>query len=86
MIEQQRFFNKAYCTIAANRLRYYAKFNGLEDLDGINPNEIVVSKSDCEMAADLFESAREKGGEFYCNIIKYPLFTYREIEVILQYL
>lgn len=75
------FLNKSNCTKICAMLR---SSEGLENLDAIS-SKIAVSPEKCEMAADFFETAGEKGGNYFCNIINYPLFSNEETRVIFQH-
>lgn len=83
-MEQKSFCNKSKCTKSINKLSAYLD-EGLSDLETCS-EKIIVNKDDLQNAIDQFEIAREKGGRFFNEIIKYPFFTQREIEVILQYI
>lgn len=77
------FINRNQCQKAAESLRTVAGFGGI---DGELGEEIVVDGETCLSAARAFEDAHEKGGEYLCNIIKYPFFSLKDQSEIASYL
>nr|WP_147379551.1 hypothetical protein [Odoribacter sp. OF09-27XD] len=84
-MKRMSFLNKSACTLAATKLRKASICGGLDDLDTLS-EKIIVSPEQCNTAADFFETANEKGGRYFSNIISTPIFSNREIEIILQHL
>lgn len=84
-MKRMSFLNRSSCTKAANKMRELAKQGGLEDLDTLS-EKVVMTPYTCLIAADFFDTAKEKGGAYFCNIIKEPIFTIQEINVIIQHL
>lgn len=84
-MKAQSFVNKSECTKIAKKMRQFAKLGGLDDLNTCS-DKIIVSAEQCELVADCFDSAREEGGKYFCNIINEPFFSRIEIEVILQHI
>jgi len=54
-------------------------------MDGIenSAGKVVVSPDQCIFAAQRFDDAVEKNGEYFSNIIKTPSFSYEERDAIL---
>lgn len=71
MFTRISFINKATCNNFINKLKYYSDI-----FDYLSVEEV-------ENAIEQFDIARDKGGDYFCNIINNPHFAEKQIEEIL---
>lgn len=71
------FLNRSPCTKAANKMRELAKQGGLEDLDTLS-EKVVVTPYTCLIAADFFDTAKEKGARIFVTLLKSPFSRFRK--------
>lgn len=71
------FLNRSSCTKAANKMRELAKQGGLEDLDTLS-EKVVVTPYTCLIAADFFDTAKEKGARIFVTLLKSPFSRFRK--------
>jgi hypothetical protein len=73
-----RFFPKNRCERASELLYQWAEMGGIENSAG----KLAVSPEQCIFAAQRFNDAAEKNGEYFNSVIKTPSFTYEERDAI----
>lgn len=71
------FLNRSSCTKAANKMRELAKQGGLEDPDTLS-EKVVVTPYTCLIAADFFDTAKEKGARIFVTLLKSPFSRFRK--------
>ena len=63
------FLSRSSCTKAANKMRELAKQGGLEDLEALS-EKVVVTPYTCLLAADFFDTAKEKRARIFVTLLK----------------
>lgn len=76
-MKRMSFLNRSSCTKAANKMRELAKQGGLEDLDTLS-EKVVVTPYTCLIAADFFDTAKEKGARIFVTLLKSPFSRFRK--------
>lgn len=68
-MKRMSFLSRSSCAKAANKMRELAKQGGLEDLEALS-EKVVVTPYTCLLAADFFDTAKEKGASIFVTLLK----------------
>lgn len=76
-MKRMSFLSRSSCAKAANKMRELAKQGGLEDLEALS-EKVVVTPYTCLLAADFFDTAKEKGARIFVTLLKSPFSRFRK--------